>query len=237
MDLLVVAEFWLRKATQMSQGKDDEPKILFQRARVARLYGPLTDGFPVKVDFTEYGRAIYATEDITAGDLVFCDTPIVFGEVFDADKNNKHVPFCEQCAASLLTSRDYFKASLSTFDAGLRNLVQKYWPDTDPIFCQQCKYVRYCSEKCRNESWEQYHHVICPGKNKDAKRLFDVCENLGVENKGGKKNILWTGHFSPLVLARIFASVVSTAKRLMKEDGSPEPTIEHWAKAKSPYRK
>lgn len=73
-DLLVLAEFWFRKATQMTTGKDDEPKILFQKCRVIRLYGPLTTDCPIKVDFTEYGRAIYATEDIPEGETVFEDS-------------------------------------------------------------------------------------------------------------------------------------------------------------------
>ncbi|KAK3086638.1 hypothetical protein FSP39_021265 [Pinctada imbricata] len=237
LELLVVAEFWFRKATQLSQGKDQEAKVLFQKARVTRLYGPLTLDFPVKVDFTEYGRAIFAKENIKAGDMVFSDIPIVFGEVFDTSKKD-NIPFCEHCAASLLTPRDYFKSSFSTFDPGMRNLVEKYWPDSKTIFCKKCQYVRYCSEKCRDASWDQYHHVICPSRNKAAKKLFEVCANLGLEElEGGRKNILWSGHFSPLLMARIWATIASSAKKLMKESGDNIPTKEQWAKAKSPFRK
>lgn len=51
-----------------SERKNDlEAQTLFQKARVGRVYGPLTDGFPVKVDFTEFGRAVFATDDIYAG--------------------------------------------------------------------------------------------------------------------------------------------------------------------------
>ncbi|CAG5133628.1 unnamed protein product, partial [Candidula unifasciata] len=58
--LPVLAEFWLRKATQLSGGKDEEAAFLFQKVRVRRLYDPLTQDQPVKVDFTKFGRAIFA---------------------------------------------------------------------------------------------------------------------------------------------------------------------------------
>jgi hypothetical protein len=40
--LPVMAEFWLRKACQLANSKDEEAAILFQKVRVQRLYGPLT---------------------------------------------------------------------------------------------------------------------------------------------------------------------------------------------------
>ena len=67
--LPVNAEFWLRKATVTSGKKDMEAAVLFQKVRVKRLYGPMTEAFPVAVDFTQYGRAVLATEDIKAGEV------------------------------------------------------------------------------------------------------------------------------------------------------------------------
>lgn len=58
--LPVLAEFWFRKATQLSGGKDEEAAFLFQKVRVRRLYDPLTQDQPVMVDFTKFGRAIFA---------------------------------------------------------------------------------------------------------------------------------------------------------------------------------
>ena len=58
--LPVLAEFWLRKATQLSAGKDEEAAQLFQRVRVKRLYDPLTEDQPVSVEFTDFGRAVFA---------------------------------------------------------------------------------------------------------------------------------------------------------------------------------
>ena len=30
-----------------------------------------------------------------------------------------------------------------------------------PLACQQCSFVRYCSETCQQESWEKYHQTEC----------------------------------------------------------------------------
>ena len=63
-----MAEFWLRKATKMAPGgRDIETATLFQKIRVKRIYGPLTAEYPVRVDFTEYGRAVIATDNLQPG--------------------------------------------------------------------------------------------------------------------------------------------------------------------------
>ena len=56
----VLAEFWLRKATQLSDGKDEEAQILFQEVRCKREYDPLINDHPIEVKFTQFGRAVYA---------------------------------------------------------------------------------------------------------------------------------------------------------------------------------
>ena len=63
-----MAEFWLRKATTLAPGgKDVDAATLFQKVRVKRTYGPLTQDYAVKVDFTEYGRAVFATDQLEEG--------------------------------------------------------------------------------------------------------------------------------------------------------------------------
>ena len=48
-------------------GKDIEAATLFQKIRVKRIYGPLTAEYPVRVDFTEYGRTVFATDNLQPG--------------------------------------------------------------------------------------------------------------------------------------------------------------------------
>ena len=67
--LPVLAEFWFRKATQLSGEKDEEAAQLFQKVRVKRLYDPLTEDQPVFVEFTEYGRAVFAQREHRRSDL------------------------------------------------------------------------------------------------------------------------------------------------------------------------
>ena len=50
-------------------GRDTEAETLFQKIRVKRIYGPLTGEFPVRVDFTQYGRAVFATDNLQPGKL------------------------------------------------------------------------------------------------------------------------------------------------------------------------
>ena len=50
-------------------GKDLEAATLFQKIRVKRIYGPLTAEYPVRVDFTEYGRTVFATDNLQPGIL------------------------------------------------------------------------------------------------------------------------------------------------------------------------
>lgn len=238
LDLIVLAEFWFRKATQATSGKDEETKILFQKCRVKRLYGPLAADFPIKVDFTEYGRAIYATEDISAGDIVFTDAPIVLGQVFDTVHYKTSIQSCDHCAQSLLSPQEYFKETFSTMDTELRDIVFKYWPNTTPIYCKKCKAVKYCSKECKEQAWNTYHEIICPSRSNATARLLKISQNLGKEtDEHGDTVEVWDGHFSPLILARIWASIATAAKSMARESGNIIPTKEQWAVAKSPYRK
>lgn len=237
-ELLVLAEFWFRKATQATSGKDNETKVLFQKCRVKRLYGPLTSDFPIRVDFTEYGRAIYATEDIPAGEIVFSDAPIVLGKVFDTVHYKTSIQSCDHCAQSLLSPQEYFKETFSTMDSDLRELVLKYWPNTKPIYCKKCKTVKYCSDECKTQAWNTYHELICPSRSKATARLYKISENFGKEaDETGNMVEVWVGHFSPLILARIWATIATTAKSMARESGGIIPTKEQWAYAKGPYRK
>lgn len=158
MELPVSAEFWFRKATKASDNKDEESAILFQKVRTSRLYGPMTLDFPVKVDFSQFGRSVIATEDIPEGTECFTDHPVAMAE----SMSNNLVPGCHHCAMSMLTPRDYFGDALDLFDSGLASLVKDLWPCTTPVYCKMCTSVIYCTEKCRDAAWKKYHEVTYP---------------------------------------------------------------------------
>ena len=108
LELPVTAEIWLRRATQLSQRKDLEAATLFQKIRVHRLYDPLTKGSKVRIDFTEYGRAVIAKEDVKAGDIIITDRASVFCQLLQ----NMDVLACQNCAKSLMSAQDYFGAAV-----------------------------------------------------------------------------------------------------------------------------
>ena len=70
--LPVNAEFWFRKATQLSEGKDEEAALLFQKVRVKREYDPLIGDHPITVEFTQFGRAVHAK-----GELLYLHSKII----------------------------------------------------------------------------------------------------------------------------------------------------------------
>ena len=231
-----MAEFWFRKATNLSDRGEDEAAFAFQRIRVHRLYEPLTVEFPVEVDFRQFGRAIFATEDILKSELCFSDNAAVVSETFV--KRDVMVKGCHHCVMSLLTAEQYFGKQMDTMEEALKTFINDHWPCVDPVTCKKCHREVYCSDTCRDEAWEMYHQVICPSLSADRSKLYDVAEHQGwYLERDGEWTEPWDGHYSPLVLAQIWASVVVQVKKMMKEKQLSSPTTEIWAIAKAPFRR
>lgn len=231
LDLPVTSETWLRRATQLSQRKDIEAATLFQKVRVHRLYDPMTKGTKVRIDFTEYGRAVVAKEDVKAGDIIFTDQPTVFAQLLQ----NMNVLACPNCAKSLMSPQDYFGAPVLKKNKTLKAAVDKYWPRMNRVPCTGCNEETYCSEQCREEAWNNYHGPLCPSINSKVHLLYDLCKKIREASNDDQS--LWCGSFSPVMMARIWASIACHAKRLAKESGHTLPTQAQWALAKTPYRR
>ncbi|WAR13605.1 SMYD5-like protein [Mya arenaria] len=197
LDLPVLAEFWLRKATAMvpeaNRHTDLDSATLFQQVRVKRIYGPLTKECPVKVAFTDYGRA-----------LLSCI----------------HLPACANCGASLITAKDFFGAKYNTLPPELRAFADEHWPNVKGFPCRKCDKEIYCTVSCREEAWSRYHQIVCPSVNPAGNDLYDLIKNKGQgQSEKGKWQDLWVGQYSPIVLVKIWAMIVAEAKRLIKERG------------------
>lgn len=202
--------------------------MMFQEARVKRLYDPMTINFPVRVRFTAYGRAVYSKTDIDKDTVVMKDEPIICGNSLDTWK----LPACHHCGRSLMTRMDYF-GNTNHLSESQRQVVEENWPDVDVVPCDLCQKEVYCSEFCRQEAWERFHSVLCPSKSPAVNKLYEICENNGKmydsQTKSWKE--VWAAAFTPFILAKMWAFVVCQVRRLMKEDSSEEPSLEHWAKA------
>lgn len=237
-ELPVMAEFWFRKATSLVPEKDREKDLeaatLFQQLRVKRIYGPLTMDYAVKVDFTEYGRAVFATEDLEAGENAFDDFPVVTGQLL----NCLDLPGCDHCGCSLITAQQYFGKTWDNIPSELRSFTERHWPDVTPFWCESCRREKYCSATCRTEAWNRYHQIICPSVNSASNELYDLIPTKGQikTEKGGIKDI-WAGPYSPIILVKIWGMIIAEAKRQMREKGLTEPNVEVWARAKMPFRK
>ena len=191
--------------------------------------------FQVNVKFTQYGRAIEAAEDIAQGDSCFRDKAAVLAQTLDT----LNVPACSHCAKCLMRAEGYFSKEVLAQDAELRKLVQRYWPKRPRIACKGkgCT-IFYCSEECRDESWNMYHQVLCTSVNPAVEELHQVAsqyKNLSNDNKCWKG--VWNASYSPFVLAKIWASIICLARNLALQDGRQIPNQANWTMAKSPFRK
>ncbi|XP_061166549.1 uncharacterized protein LOC133175464 [Saccostrea echinata] len=236
LNLPIHAELWFKNATRLTDGKDEGVKVLFQRTRIQRLYAPICKGLPINVEFSDFGKCVVAAKPIKEGDELFKEKPLIMGQIMD--KDNNFTLSCDNCAASILTAEDYFGSNLKTMDQDLKELIEECWPRIPSVTCDKCKKVRYCSDECRQQAWVTQHELICPARNEASKKLHEIGQNLGhgVAQDGVWKD-LWDARFSPLFLARIWSSIISAAKHMMKESGDTKPTAEQWAKARSPFRK
>lgn len=235
--LPVLAEFWLRKASMLANTKDEEAGILFQKIRAHRLFDPITKDMPVTVDFSMYGRAIFAIKDIKAGERIFADAPIVMAPYKTDDKKTTPVG-CSHCGTSLMTARDYFQGKMDEMDSTAKEVVQNNWPTLNPVVCQECKLFTYCSTICKNTAWDRHHELLCPARSEATKTLYEIDQNNGWgTDQDGTWKELWQGHYSIYILAKIWATIAADVKLWMNQDEANEPEMIHWAKAKAPFRK
>lgn len=137
----------------------------------------------------------------------------------------------------MIKPEDYFSHDWETLPAALRSFVKDLWPDVEPYYCA-CKREKYCSVTCRGEAWDRYHQIICPNVNSASSELYDIIDNKGyIKKENALPKDAWTGQYSPILLAKIWGTIISEAKRLVKEANLNEPTAEIWARAKMPFRK
>ncbi|XP_050401463.1 uncharacterized protein LOC126818222 [Patella vulgata] len=234
LELPVIAETWLRMATQLAKDTKSEAPLIFQQVRVKRLYAPLADKTNATVTFTRYGRAVMSKESITKGDVIMVDKPVVCAQTLDS----QNIPACGHCASSLVRPGDIMGMAYQSNNQ-LKKMVQKYWPKMTIVPCRHCKKEIYCSVTCQEEAWERYHCLICPEINHSVKKLYKVCDEF--ENLRAGDSRVWKGWwnaaFSPFMLARIWASIACNARKLGEESGRINPSLADWTKAKAPFRR
>merc|ERR1712032_592676 len=138
--------------------------------------------------------------------------------------NTRNVAACINCGTSLITPEDYFKEKLEYLSKEALDLVETFWPKSKECWCEYCGKERYCSKACKIEAWDAYHQVICPHFNKGASVLYEVCEQGGFGyNADGEWVEIWGGHFSPMILAKLWGNIATTVINQMTAEGVSEP--------------
>ena len=169
-----------------------------------------------------------------SGEDAFDDFPVVIGQLL----NCIDLPGCDHCGNSLIAPCHYFGDKWKTLPSHLRAFVEEHWPEVTPLYCRFCRREKYCSATCQSNAWDGYHQILCPSVNSVSNELYDIIDNKGkAKNERDAFTDVWAGQYSPIILVKIWGSIVAEAKRQMKQDGLTKPSFENWAHAKMPFRK
>lgn len=245
----VLAELNLKKASKLQNYEDEETLQLFQLARTKRLYDPVCENLPIRVEFhPETGKGVFAHRDIEEGEEIMRDEPLIITQTLDSQIV---APACYMCARDLLSAEDYFSGTWAKMPKNLKNICDLYWPKCQQFGCKEgCDKELYCSEHCRDKAYSTYHRVLCPKLNPGAQRLWDFHrESQGVVAKAllkhlsGKEATSQTQAIleklknipSPMFLARMWAIMTVRAENMVTPGN--QPTTEQWAGAKSIFRR
>jgi len=238
---LVTAELWARNATKFTNSEDDESMILFQQIRVQRNYSTLAERFPIEVGFTKESfkgcyekisalqdkTGIYAKRDIAAKEVTLVDIPVLWGQKVDKDR---YVPACAYCCSDLSLPVFHFP-DCETWPDHMCEVVKRHWPSFRIVPCNGCKFEEYCSERCRDLSWDTYHKITCPGTNRSAEEVHIYCRAMRTRSRG---EIPPSNTATPMILTRLWAIVMSKALK-MAGDGK-KPSVEQITEAMETFR-
>lgn len=191
------------------------------------MYNPLTLQCPIELRYTkELGKGLYATRFINAGELLFEDVPVVASPNLYAESC---CSCCSHCSRSLLSWQEFFVKNLNRLPTSAKEAAAKHWPKIELFECSKCQREKYCSEKCREMAWKEYHCWLCPSSNPATTELYDFCSAPFDKSK-------WPVMLSPMLMARLLASIHVGAHRLAKELGLSAPTLEFYDIAAQPFQ-
>jgi len=244
LGFFVAAEHWLRTATKLNQVDDEETLLIFQQTRTKRHYEPLTSNLPVEVRFTtEMIRGIYAKDFISEDQVLLRDFAAIHIQTIETAIE---CFACFNCGIDASTPETVFKDKWNEMPDNLREIVSSHWPHETSVNCDKCGFEVYCSAQCRQAAWEDYHRVLCSSFNPDAELLHrrfleDKAAYLKTkeeEEEEGQQS-RWNAKPIPsyLLLAKMWAKIISKVEKLWKEEGTEGPTDAHWEKARDPFRR
>lgn len=214
LSLHATAEHWIRKAFQSDDfNSDDQEELmqLFFKIRTARLFDYLPSEEGIEVNLSEKGRSVRALCSYESQSVIFQEGPVLISQALDSGYDD--IPACSHCAKCLVSAEQFFGGKSLKSNKTLKNAVNQFWTNRTPLRCEQCSMELYCSEKCKLDSWKKYHRLICPSQNKHAAKLYEICTEFKKASvkSSGKVEGWWYDNFSPIVLAKLWASILCGA--------------------------
>ena len=152
---------------------------------------------------------------------------MLWGQKIDKDR---FVPACSYCCADLSLPVFHFP-DCDSWPEDLHEAIKKHWPPFRIVPCNGCKFEEYCSERCRDLSWDTYHKITCPGTNRSAEEVHIYCRAMRTRNR---EEIPPSNTATPMILTRLWAIVMSKALA-MAGDGK-KPSVEQITEAMETFR-
>eukprot|EP01116_Phalansterium_solitarium_P017692 TRINITY_DN4422_c0_g1_i1.p1 TRINITY_DN4422_c0_g1~~TRINITY_DN4422_c0_g1_i1.p1 ORF type:complete len:437 (-),score=140.73 TRINITY_DN4422_c0_g1_i1:114-1385(-) len=132
----------------------------------------LSDALEIKFIDSAKGRGVFAKRNFKEGDLVFSEPPLV---AVQSSEIKNEVESCASCMRFVGSLEDQLRRAAP--EAEVAELPDKdrcavdttVFPLPQAVRCTNGCAEVYCGAECRENAFERYHRLLCPGK--EAKRF------------------------------------------------------------------
>lgn len=162
----------------------------------------LCQSYPIRYDYIGItkGKGLFATKALNQGHEIFNERPYV---ALQHSCNKEFIKGCESCFRVTGTTREQMEELLQAGDdAELFN-----YPDSVPKHSStrvsrcECGAV-YCCHECKTQAFDEYHRLICPGKNQTDSVLA-----LFLNHCYGTNEIF---HLAAIAIAKIMSNFLNS---------------------------
>eukprot|EP00026_Physarum_polycephalum_P005613 Phypoly_transcript_05648.p1 GENE.Phypoly_transcript_05648~~Phypoly_transcript_05648.p1 ORF type:complete len:464 (+),score=60.90 Phypoly_transcript_05648:158-1549(+) len=200
----------IAKSSKVLVDARNEALDAYHKLAKTAYYDKITTNMEVEVTFFggARGKGLTAKRDFRAGEVIFTELPLV-SHISVNEETNKFQFVCDHCMRTVLKEinlpPEWQRCYTSIYEKGLPQNFE----------CKGKCGAKYCSAECQDISWNRYHSAMCTSTNSGAagplKHLVELCRKHGRTN--------------PLVIARMFGTVVSEVKRGASVHKALEPFL------------
>ena len=163
------------------QSRLEDPSVVFHH----QLVHPYQSNVEIRHSVKTKGRGMFATKDFQVGEAIFSDEPIVCGITMQMTPFN-----CCYCLRVLLSLDEILEETDNESEKKLLKENSVLFPKVEKINCSGgCYEEIYCSNKCMESAWADYHSLLCLNKNNKQIRPDIVKQilNLPTATKQGSR--------------------------------------------------